>query len=115
MLRFNGVRRLRRVLPLRFFVAVTQLLLSRSAQAEAPAPVLLVVHGDELSLEKLRAAVARELHREVASANASPPANGGIVTVTYRRSAGELAVTWDGPKLGTVSRVIPARKESRPT
>lgn len=111
MLRFGGARRIRRVLPLFFFLSfvVARLLVSRSARADGPAPILLVVHGDELPREKLRAAMARELHREVAFADA-PPANGGIVTVTYRRSAGELAVTWDGPKHGTVSRIVPTRK-----
>lgn len=35
--------------------------------------------------------------------------DGGVITITWRKSASELAVTWDGPKHGTVSRVIAAR------
>jgi hypothetical protein len=135
---------------------------AQSAQAAA-APVILVVHGDDLPREALRRAVARELGREVlleddaraasstgasgasgasgstgatgasgasgstgatgatrasgatgatdatgATTATSGAGRGGVVTVTYRRDARELAVTWDGPKRGTVSRVVPA-------
>ncbi|MBC7017952.1 hypothetical protein, partial [Salmonella enterica] len=71
-----------------------------------------VLHGDDLPREKLREAVARELRRVVVLSDVphGPAAENGVVTVTYRRAAGELAVTWDGPKRGTVSRIIPTRK-----
>lgn len=112
MLCFGGARRVARALL--FFFSITSsvlvLLAPRSARGEVPAAVVLVVHGDELPREKLRAAVARELHRDVVLGD-TPSSSSGVVTVTYRRAAGELAVTWDGPKRGTVSRIIPARKK----
>jgi hypothetical protein len=70
-------------------------------------PILLLVHGDELPRERLRDAIANELHKPVALSGAGVATN-GVVTVTYRQSARELAVTWDGPKRGTVSRVVSA-------
>jgi len=69
---------------------------------------LLLVHGDDLPRERLRDLVAKELGKPVSLSAAGGGAAGGVVTVTYRQAAKELAVTWDGPKRGTVSRVISA-------
>ncbi|MDB4938596.1 MAG: hypothetical protein JWP87_5568 [Labilithrix sp.] len=111
MLRFGGARHRARAL-LFFFSLLVGLVVTRIARADEPVAVVLVVHGDDLPREKLRDAIARELHRVVVLSDTphGPASSGGIVTVTYRRSAGELAVTWDGPKRGTVSRIIAARK-----
>ncbi len=100
MLRFWSTGRLVRAAALLFFF-----LFAATARAD-DAPIALVVHGDELPREKLRDAIASELGRPVVLADRS---TAGVVTVTWRRSAKELAVTWDGPKHGTVSRVIAAR------
>lgn len=100
MLRFRPIARVLRAAAFLF-----SFLFACVAHAD-DAPIALVVHGDELPREKLRDAIASELHRPVVLAD---QASGGVVTVTYRRSAKELAVTWDGPKHGTVSRVIAAR------
>jgi hypothetical protein len=100
------------MLPLRFVLQAGLLLLlllvcPRLASADERT-VLLLVHGDELPREQLRDRIAAELNRPVALAGATTSADGGVVTVTYRRAKRELAVTWDGPKRGTVSRVVSA-------
>lgn len=100
MLRLWSTGRLVRAAAFLFFF-----LFAATARAD-DAPIALVVHGDELPREKLRDAIASELGRPVVLADRS---TAGVVTVTWRRSAKELAVTWDGPKHGTVSRVIAAR------
>ena len=115
MLRFGGVRRLGRALHFLLFFGFVGLLgprVARAQVAEEPAAVVLVLHGDALPREKLREAVARELRRVVVLEDVphAPATNSGVVTVTYRRAAGELVVTWDGPKRGTVSRIVAARK-----
>jgi hypothetical protein len=113
MLRFGGARRVGRALLFLLF-SLVGLLATRTAHADEPVAVVLVLHGDDLPREKLRDAIARELHRVVVLSDTphAPASNGGMVTVTYRRAAGELAVTWDGPKRGTVSRIIAARKSA---
>lgn len=81
---------------------------ARPGWAEPPASdasILLLVHGDELPKERLRNRVASELGRPVALGGTGSL---GVVTVTYRLRAKELAVTWDGPKRTTVSRVVTA-------
>ncbi|MBX3234200.1 MAG: hypothetical protein KIT84_40305 [Labilithrix sp.] len=87
------------------FVAFV-LLLAAPAWAQGDA-ILLLVHGDELPKERLRDAIAAELKKPVAI-DAGAGGAGGVVTVTYRAATRELAVTWDGPKRGTVSRVVSA-------
>lgn len=93
----------------RLLAALFLLLHASLAFAADEAPILLVVRGDPLPTEELRTAVARELARPVVLSGA---AAGGVVTVTYRASARELAVTWDGPRQGTVSRVVSAPSAS---
>lgn len=89
-----------------FFLA---LLLGRASEARADdGTVLLLVHGDELPSERLRDRIAKELGKPVALSGSGASPTGGIVTVTYHQSKRELAVTWDGPKRGTVSRVVSA-------
>lgn len=82
---------------------------NRGSTADAGA-ILLLVHGDDLPRERLRDALAAELHNPIALSGtpAAANANQGVITVTYRQAARELAVTWDGPKRGTVSRVVSA-------
>src|SRR4051812_23851541 len=111
MLHFGGTRRVARALLFLFFLVIG-IVATRVARADEPLAVVLVLHGDELPREKLRDGVAREMRRVVVLSDVphAPAANGGVVTVTYRRAAGELAVTWDGPKRGTVSRIIAARR-----
>lgn len=75
-------------------------------------PVVLVLRGSELPAEQVRAALRSELGREVrleaeSSAAASGDGVAGVVTVTYRKEARELAITWDSGG-HTVSRVIAA-------
>ncbi|MBX3261169.1 MAG: hypothetical protein KF782_15905 [Labilithrix sp.] len=110
MLPLRLVASARTFLLLFFFVAAL-LGGARAARADDGA-VLLRVLGDELPRERLRDRLADELGRPVAlsgpeDTGREAPA-GGVVTVTYRRSSRELAVTWDGPKRGTVSRVVSA-------
>jgi hypothetical protein len=93
------------------FLAVLIVAVPKVALAADPAngTILLLVHGDELPRERLRDLVAKELNKPVTlSAGQAGGASAGVVTVTYRQAAKELAVTWDGPKHGTVSRVISA-------
>ena len=75
-------------------------------------PVVLALRGSELPTERLRAALAKELGRAVMlEAEPGTATSGdsvsGVVTVTYRREARELAITWDSAG-HTVSRVIAA-------
>lgn len=71
----------------------------------------LVVFGEELPAESIRAGLARELGEPVDRIEAPKPGaapSHPYVTVTLRN--GELAVTYDEPGRGTVSRVIKARR-----
>ncbi len=79
----------------------------RMSRAEEPA-IHLVVRGDDLPPEQLRDAIAKELGRSVVLAD-EPVQGANTVTVTYREAESELAVTWDGARRGTVSRVVAAR------
>lgn len=88
-------------------IALALLLFASPAGAEEAEAILLLVHGDDLPKERLRDAIAAELHKPV-TLDPSAGVGGGVVTVTYRAAARELAVTWDGPKRGTVSRVVSA-------
>jgi hypothetical protein len=86
-------------------------LVSRASEAHADdGVILLLVHGDELPRERLRDRIAQELGKPVTLAGSGAPSSGGVVTVTFHPSRHELAVTWDGPKRGTVSRVVSAPK-----
>lgn len=89
-----------------FFVAA--LVCSASHARASDGPILLLVHGDELPRERLRDQVAKELGKPVVLSGSGASPTGGVVTVTYHQSKRELAVTWDGPKRGTVSRVVSA-------
>ena len=86
------------------------LLIVRSARGDAQdgSPLGLVVFGGELSSDDLRARLERELGRPVVLEQGSHGA-GPFVTVTWRKERSELAVTYDEPGRGTVSRVVPAR------
>lgn len=77
----------------------------------AKAPIVLVQRGDDLPSEELRKALSNELGGDVrletevgAESNAKPR---GVVTVTYRKDARELAITWDSEGR-TVSRLVSA-------
>jgi hypothetical protein len=88
---------------------IVSTLVPRIARADgADAPIHLVVRGDDLPREKLRDAIAKELGRPVILDDGAAVST-NVVTITYRESEAELAVTWDGAKRGTVSRVVPAR------
>ena len=92
-----------------FFSFIIAGLVSSAPDAHADAgTILLLVHGDELPRERLRDRIAKELGKPVALSGSGASATGGVVTVTYHPSKRELAVTWDGPKRGTVSRVVSA-------
>ena len=81
-----------------------------SARARADHAIALALHGDPLPAERVRTAISRELAHDVELGETS---ESGVVTITWRKSAGELAVTWDGPKR-TVSRVVAARSRVDP-
>ena len=72
------------------------------------APILLATRGDALDVARLSALLGAELGRGIVLEQ--EPRHGsvqGVVTVTYRRGAGELAVTWehDGK---TLTRLVAA-------
>jgi hypothetical protein len=77
----------------------------------SPAPVLLVVHADSLDRGRLARLLEAELHREVVVGEA--PKDGalfGVMTVTHRPAAGELAVTWERGGQ-TLTRLVAAPAE----
>jgi hypothetical protein len=89
-------------------VALTAALDPAPVSPAATAPVLLATRGDGLDVTRLSALLGAELGRGVVLEH--EPRQGsvqGVVTVTYRRAAGELAVTWerDGQ---TLTRVVAA-------
>jgi hypothetical protein len=92
------------MLRLRSLLAAALVLLLSFRAFASDGAILLLVHGDDLPRERVREAIERELGRKVVWHGD----NTGVVTVTYRKAEGELAVTWDGEKR-TVSRVITAR------
>ncbi len=78
------------------------------APAASHEVVVVVLRGDELPREPLRAGLGKELTASVVFE--SEPHTGdvrGVVTIHYVRDRHELAVTWDGAGR-TVSRVITA-------
>ena len=82
------------------------------APAPAPAvPVVLATRGDTLDTSALRALLSEELNRPVVLEGEStalhPP---GMITITYRRAASELTVTWDDGE-HTLTRVVAAPSE----
>jgi hypothetical protein len=78
-----------------------------AATATEP-PLALVVNSDspELTFARLQAALATSLDAQVVGASEQPVR--GTVTVTWRPSRRELAVTYQHGRRGTVSRVVPA-------
>src|SRR5262245_25102910 len=74
---------------------------SADAAASAPssagvAPVMLALRGDPLDVERVRALLAEELKRSVVLEHEAPAREvQGVVTVSYRKSSAELAVSWD--------------------
>src|SRR5689334_25126341 len=79
--------------------------ISRAFGDSLPGEVGLVLFGDELPREELRAALAKDLGRAVTLLpNAVPTVP--CVTVTWKRAQSELAVTYDEPGRGTLARVI---------
>lgn len=80
-----------------------------SGVEEALDPIVLVLRGDALDASELRRVLERELGRPVALEGGGAPAQpSGVLTVTYRRAAGELGVSWDSGE-HTVTRVVVAR------
>jgi len=79
--------------------------------ASAEQPVLLVLHGSALNAQRLEGLLEAELGREVTVGDA-PAAEGafGVLTVTHRPGAGELAVTWERGGQ-TLTRLVAAPKE----
>ena len=74
--------------------------------------MLLATRGDALDVARLAALLGVELRRSVVLERERQEVQGlhGVVTVTYRRAVGELAVTWehDGQ---TLTRVVAAPVE----
>lgn len=96
---------------LRFLVALATLALVRPAlgapDVPPSGPMRLVVFG-ELPREVLRERLAKALDRPVVLAAERAPADAAPqITVTWRGD--ELAVAYDEPGRGTVSRVVPSR------
>ncbi|MFO0677845.1 MAG: hypothetical protein U0169_15010 [Polyangiaceae bacterium] len=77
-------------------------------------PVILVFHSDssDVAVADLRRALSARLGSPVVSPEDRVPAVRGTVTVTYRRAAGELAVSYDEAGRGTVARIIKAPKSA---
>src|SRR6187431_179978 len=90
---------------LRWSAAFLCMMLGMSrARGEAPAGAVgLVLFGDDLPGEELRAALARDLGRAVTLLPSSAPRDIPRVTVTWRRERSELAVTYDDPARGTLA------------
>jgi hypothetical protein len=81
------------------------LLWAGSLRAQTPAPLAVVLHGDALPGPLLQAALAKELGRTVIFAE--PTAGAERLTITWRKVAHELAVSYDrGAR--TVARVVAA-------
>jgi hypothetical protein len=77
----------------------------------APAPLALVVNADspELDFERLSPALAAAVGvRVVPEGSEGAAASRGTVTVTWRPSRKELAVTYQDRRRGTMSRIVPA-------
>jgi hypothetical protein len=93
-------------------VAPAAALATAPAGEAVAAPVLLATRGDALEVARLSALLGVELGRRVVLEREREGVQGlkGVVTVTYRRAAGELAVTWehDGQ---TLTRVVAAPVE----
>src|SRR5215831_1507504 len=103
-----AIEQLLRRLPLALLSLVLLNVRSAWGDAQDGSPLGLVVFGGELPPDDLRARLERELGRPVVLEQASPAA-GPFVTVTWRKERSELAVSYDEPGRGTVSRVVPAR------
>ncbi len=82
-----------------------------NAARDVSAPVGLVVFGDGLPRDQLRERLARELARPVVLLSDRSP-DLVVVTVRWRPHEGELAVSYDEPGRGTVSRVVPAHPDA---
>jgi hypothetical protein len=83
-----------------------------AAAPQAPAPLVVVLYSDDATVtaEAMRAQLAKDAGMPtVAPTDPAAERARGTVTVAYRPSRGELAVTFDGKK-STVSRVVAAPK-----
>ncbi|APR76598.1 Hypothetical protein A7982_01945 [Minicystis rosea] len=96
---------------LTFFTSVA----AAQGTAAAPQPEAIVVvvrsDADALSADEVRAAIARELGVATISPEEAAKRPGGVrgaVTVTWRPSRGELAVTYEDAAHGVLTRVVPA-------
>jgi hypothetical protein len=84
-----------------------------TARAADPLPLALVLRSDspELSFGRLRESLELALGADVvpgAADGGNPTEVRGTVTVTWRPTRRELAVTYQDVRRGTVSRVVPA-------
>jgi hypothetical protein len=88
-------------------IAVFATPMTRAEPAGAP-PIALEVNTDSpaLTLERLLPAMAAALNAPIVPAGA--PMVRGTVTVTWRLSRQELAVTYHDTRRGTLSRIVPA-------
>ena len=74
-------------------------------------PVIVVLHSENVGLifENVARAVAEELGIPAVSAGSAESATArGVLTITYRPTTRELAITYADPVRGTVTRVVPA-------
>ena len=74
-------------------------------------PVTVVLHTEstELTLDAVRAAVAQELGVRTVTADSKESfGSRGVLTVTYRASTRELAITYSEVERGTITRIVPA-------
>jgi hypothetical protein len=84
-----------------------------AAAAEGPYALVLKSDSPELTFWQVRASLERSLGAQVV-AGPSAPAGGevrGTVTITWRPTRRELAVTYQDPRRGTVSRIVQAPED----
>ncbi len=80
-------------------------------EAAGDRPIVLALRGDELDASALRALLSEELARPVLlEQEPATGAIGGSITISYRRAARELTVTWDSGE-STLTRVVTAPEE----
>jgi hypothetical protein len=88
---------------------------SVAADGAAPARVRLEVLSDDPALgrREVEAALARTMGSGVTVVEAADPGPAAVLTIAYRPSRGELAVSYQEPGRGAVSRVVeaPARSD----
>jgi hypothetical protein len=76
---------------------------------QRPITVALHTESTELTLDAVRAAVAEELGVRTVTADSKESfGSRGVLTVTYRASTRELAITYSEVERGTITRIVPA-------